>query len=236
MRNSFFLKLYTFLSRFFHFFFDKEKIKLLFEFLYWQIKKWQEKDFTNHHYKEFFTKHFRLSEEFYTGKKILDIGCGPRGSLEWAANAQERVGLDPLAEKYLKLNQKKHKMTYVKGFSEQIPFENDYFDIISSFNSLDHVQNINKTLTEIHRCLKKNGLFLLISDIHTRATLTEPSAFGWEISQQIEQNFQIVNEKHYEGNRLYKSIRKAVAFDHSNPKLRYGVLSILAQKKEPKKE
>ena len=30
-----------------------------------------------------------------------DIGCGPRGSLEWATMAAERVGLDPPVNKYL---------------------------------------------------------------------------------------------------------------------------------------
>lgn len=231
MRTSFFLKSYTFFSNMLHFFFDKEKLKLWFELFYWKMKKWKEKELTNFHYREFFVDYFKIPENFYTGKNILDIGCGPRGSLEWAKNANWRIGLDPLADEYLKLNKGKHAMQYVKGVSEAIPFENEYFDVVSSFNSLDHVENLDTTLGEIHRCLKKGGYFLLITDIHTKPTITEPSAFGWEISEKISTRFDIISEKHYEGNKLYKSIRKAILFDHQNKKKRYGVLTILAKKK-----
>jgi len=231
MRNSFSLKTYTFFSNLLHFFFNKEKFKLWFELFYWKMKKWQEKELTNFHYREFFVDYFEISENFYASKKILDIGCGPRGSLEWAKNASQRVGLDPLANKYLAINKGKHQMAYIQGASEAIPFENEHFDVVSSFNSLDHVENLDKTLSEIHRCLKMGGLFLLITDIHTKPTLTEPSAFGWEISEKIKTLFEIESEKHYEGNKLYKSIRKAIPFDHQNHKKRYGVLTILAKKK-----
>jgi hypothetical protein len=41
--------------------------------------------------------------DFFKGKKFLDIGCGPRGSLEWASQATTRVCADPLAVQYGKL-------------------------------------------------------------------------------------------------------------------------------------
>ena len=40
-------------------------------------------------------KYFNLDKSFYKNKRILDVGCGPRGSLEWDDMALERVGLDP---------------------------------------------------------------------------------------------------------------------------------------------
>ena len=45
-------------------------------------------------YRWAFTEHFGLDPGFYRGKRLLDVGCGPRGSLEWADMAAERVGLD----------------------------------------------------------------------------------------------------------------------------------------------
>lgn len=53
---------------------------------------------------------------------INNIGYGPRGSLEWANNAKERIGLDPLANKYLKLGTQNQSMKYISGVSENIPF------------------------------------------------------------------------------------------------------------------
>src|ERR1700740_2794433 len=58
---------------------------------------------TNDHYLQSYTLAFDLKPSFYTGKRILDIGCGPRGSLESADLGAERVGLDPLVPEYVKL-------------------------------------------------------------------------------------------------------------------------------------
>ena len=205
------------------------QIKGLAEMLYWRVKKWEEHELTNDHYKYFFTEYFGIPEDFYQGINVLDIGCGPRGSLEWAEKAAQRTGLDPLAEKYLKLHKSSHRMQYVKGGSESIPFDSDHFDVVSSFNSLDHVEDVRQSLQEIVRVLKPGGLFLLIVDIHTKPTITEPSAFSWEIMDQVRPYFDVLTEQHYEGHRLYKSIRQGIPYDHDNPKKRYGVLTAKCQ-------
>ncbi|MGH7908947.1 MAG: hypothetical protein ACRENW_03740 [Thermodesulfobacteriota bacterium] len=92
--------------------------KYYYELEYWQRRKLKEGDLSNEHYKYFYTKHFGLDDSFYTGKKILDIGCSPRGSLEWADLVVERVGVDPLVESYKALGIDKHKMRYVNGRRE----------------------------------------------------------------------------------------------------------------------
>ncbi len=204
----------------------KERI----EFIYWWIKKIEEKKLNNNHYEPFYTDYFELPKSFYTNKVIMDIGCGPRGSLEWADNTKERYGLDPLANKYLKLGADQHAMKYVEGVSENIPFDDNYFDVITSFNSLDHVEDANKSILEIKRVLKPGGLFLLIVDIHEQATLTEPSAFSWNIIEQFKQGFNILSENHLEGHQMYKSIRKAIPFDHNNSQKRYGILTLKVEK------
>ena len=54
--------------------------------------------------------------------------------------AAERVGLDTLAPKYLKMGADRHKMTYVAASSDAIPFPAQHFDVVCAFNSLDHVR------------------------------------------------------------------------------------------------
>ena len=74
-----------------------KKSKLQSEFAYWKARRQRKGGFTYTDFKYFYTTHFGLGYDFYNGKNILDIGCGPRGSLEWADCTSERVGLDPLA-------------------------------------------------------------------------------------------------------------------------------------------
>lgn len=204
--------------------------KEFYEWVFWMSKKIREGKLTNHHYEYFFTSYFGFSKEDYSGKKVMDIGCGPRGSLEWADNTSERIGLDTLADKYVKMEGKRHKMKYVNAGSESIPFEDNYFDFVSSFNSLDHVDDLQQSIDEIIRVVKPGGYFLLIADIHSYPTVCEPSAFQWDIVNKFNKDFTVVKEHHYEGNLMYKSIRKGVPFDHNDKKDRYGIVTALFQK------
>jgi len=152
----------------------KRTDKASWELAYWQRRKRKERHLKNDHYQQHYTDLFGLTTEDYRNKKVLDIGCGPRGSLEWADVAAERYGLDPLANEYLKLGAGKHKMSYVSAPSEAIPFADGYFDIVASFNSLDHVDDLDRTSAEIGRVTKPGGRFLLVVEINHPPTPTEP--------------------------------------------------------------
>lgn len=197
------------------------------ELEYWRNVKTREGVLSNRHYEYFYTTHFGIDKEWYKNKKILDIGCGPRGSLEWANVAAERVGLDPLAERYVELRVGNHGMRYVTAHSEEIPFSDQYFDVVCSFNSLDHVDDLDQTIREIIRVINHEGLFLLLTDVDHRPTMTEPIAYSWDIVDKFSPHLRILDTKHYEktSSGIYQSIRAAIPYDHSNSAQRYGILS-----------
>lgn len=203
------------------------------EFLYWLFQEKRQGGLGNQHYAYFFTTHFGLSRQDYVNKRVLDIGCGPRGSLEWANEARERIGIDPLAEAYRLLGVDKHQMQYVATGAEQIPFPDQYFDIISSFNSLDHVADLPAAIAEIKRVLAPNGFFLLITDVGHKPTITEPWAFGFEIENAFRPDFTPIRVQKFEKSQtaaIYASIRNAIPYDENNLSPRYGVLSVLFRK------
>ena len=210
--------------------FGPKMLKSINEILFWKVVKIREGRLTNHHYEEFFTTFFGLTKTDYDGLTIMDIGCGPRGSLEWADNSKRRIGLDPLADKYVKMEGRHHKMEYIQSGAEDMPFETDSFDIVTSLNSLDHVDNLEECIQEIKRIVAPGGLFLMICDIHSYPTLAEPSNFGWDISKSFLPEFSIESEKHFEGNNMYKSLRENIPYDHSNKKDRYGIVTLKLKK------
>lgn len=188
------------------------------EISFWRYKKRKEGKLSNSHYKDFYTSYFSLNESFYDNKRILDIGCGPRGSLEWANTTKERIGLDPLANKYLKLGANNHKMKYVQAYSENIPFANEYFDVVCSFNSLDHVEDLKQSVSEIKRVLKKDGLFLLIVDIHNYPTPTEPQSLKWNFIKTFFNEFEILMEEHFQNTKpgkIYSNARNKIPIINS---------------------
>lgn len=212
---------------------SQENLKTEHELTFWTNRVKEEGILNNEHYEQIFTVKLGLTKEFYTGKKVLDIGCGPRGSLEWADNAMERIGLDPLADSYKDLGARNHKMDYVCSGSENIPFPDNYFDVISSFNSLDHVDDLNRTIHEIKRVLKKNGLFLLITEVNHEPTICEPISFSFDIAKKFKP-LKILSEKHFEQKRpgIYFVIDDGILYDHSIKKIRPGVLVAEFKKEE----
>lgn len=213
---------------------DNTQIKEESELNYWKKKKNEEEELGNSHYKFFYTENFGLSDDFFQDKRILDIGCGPRGSLEWADMAAERVGLDPLADKYLKLGANKHKMSYVKAYSEAIPFNDNYFDVVCTFNSVDHVDNLAKTCQEIKRVVKPGGLLLILVDVHEIPTVNEPQTIDWGFVEKYFSDMKVVSLQEYEKleKGMYESIRSRIPFDHANPNPRYGIISAKLIKKD----
>lgn len=215
---------------------EKEEAELAF----WQSRLQKQGVLTNEHFEYFYTTHFSWDTAFYQGKKILDIGCGPRGSLEWAEEAACRIGIDPLAAVYRQLGTARHSMQYVSCGAESLPFADASFDVVCSLNSLDHVDDLDKVIGEIKRVLAPQGYFLLISDIHTRPTVLEPAAFSWDIVEKFVPELEVVDQRQMEqsvfspegfGN-IYESLRQGVPYNHNDPAERNGILSVKFRKHE----
>lgn len=181
------------------------------ELRYWQERFKAESKLANDHYEFFYTHHFGFTKEFYDDKVIVDVGCGPRGSLEWANNAMRRIGVDPLADRYKELGADQHAMEYFACPAENIPLESETCDAIFSFNSLDHVENVDAVLNEINRLLKPGGVFLLLVEVNQKPTACEPhelSARG--ILDALQDRMDCLELAHFEpgGNQsMYDSIK-----------------------------
>ena len=150
----------------------------------------------NWYYFHYFTTEFGIPKGYYSGKKVLDIGCGPLGSLEWAYMTAQRIGLDCLADKYRRWT-KGHKMSYVNARSEDIPFPDSCFDVVSSFNSLDHVDDLGQTISEIKRVLRPGGQFLLLVDCKTKASPCEPILVPFDVETRFFPEFDVVRKCFY---------------------------------------
>jgi len=97
--------------------------------------------------------------------KILDIGCGTGINLQLLSKLGTAYGLDPskLAIKYC---QKRGLKNLQKGTVNQLPYKNNYFDLVTLFDVLSHqsIPDDQKALKEIQRVIKTGG-YLLFTDI-----------------------------------------------------------------------
>ena len=129
---------------------------------------------------------------------------------------------------YLQLGVNNHKACYVAAKAEHLPFVTGSFDIVTSINSLDHVDDLNITLEEIARILTSGGHFMFLVEVHPKPTLSEPITIPWNLTSKLSHHFRIVNEYHFEEaeNRpgSAAAARAAIPFDHTNNEKRSGTL------------
>jgi len=98
-------------------------------------------------------------------KGILDYGCGQGGWVKLLLNKFTNAkiyGID-ISDKAIELAAKRfpqHKFLSFNG--KRGPFEDNSFDLIFSYHVLEHVYNIQKTVFDISRLLKKDGYLCII--------------------------------------------------------------------------
>ncbi|MEP6803354.1 bifunctional demethylmenaquinone methyltransferase/2-methoxy-6-polyprenyl-1,4-benzoquinol methylase UbiE [Flavobacterium sp. FlaQc-47] len=103
-------------------------------------------------------------------KIILDIatGTGDLAILMTQTNAEKIIGLD-ISAGMLEVGKKKiedkklsNVIDMVLGDSENIPFEDNYFDAITVGFGVRNFENLEKGFAEILRVLKPNGVFVIL--------------------------------------------------------------------------
>ena len=95
----------------------------------------------------------------YMGKTFVDVGCGTRGVLP-IIEAERRIGIDPVISK-LESFEFPEGVEYLSEKAENISLPDESVDVVCCNNTLNHVEDENKALSEMHRILKPGGLFLL---------------------------------------------------------------------------
>ena len=97
------------------------------------------------------------------GTRVLNIGVGG-GILEKIALSKniDIYSLDPSEKSIKKLQELMAKDKAKVGYSQNIPFSNNYFDVVVMSEILEHLTDevIAKTLKEVNRILKKGGKFI----------------------------------------------------------------------------
>lgn len=90
---------------------------------------------------------------------VLDFGCGSKPYESLFTNAKSYTGVD------IEVSGHCHKESKVDCFfdGKTLPFPDDYFDSVVSFEVFEHIFNLDEMVSEIRRVLKPNGkLFISI--------------------------------------------------------------------------
>jgi ubiquinone/menaquinone biosynthesis C-methylase UbiE len=160
-------------------------LKYFAELRYWKkCLKADKGTFRNHWYRDaMLLAAGEQSDEFVRNLVLADFGCGPRGTLTWATEAKERLGIDVLTASYRKLGIREQNMTYIECSETQIPLATGSVDILFTMNALDHVLHFPIICRELHRILKPGGRLCAFINIDNPPTIAEPSPLSEDLVQ-----------------------------------------------------
>ena len=89
---------------------------------------------------------------------LLDIGCGSGlFASQAAATGATVTGLDATEALLGEARKRAPAITFLTGEMEELPFRNEFFDVVTGFNSFQYAANIGNAFAEARRVLKNKG-------------------------------------------------------------------------------
>lgn len=108
---------------------------------------------------------YYFASNFIKNKSVLDAACGMGyGSSILSENGSSKViGIDNSTEaiEYCKSNYSNSKLNFELGDCRKISFKKSEFDVVVSFETVEHLENPDEFLLEIKRVLNEQGTLII---------------------------------------------------------------------------
>lgn len=121
-------------------------------------------------------KRYEFAKQFCKDKVVLDAACGVGYGSNYLAGAAEKVvGLDISREAiaYAKKYYQRQNIHFEIADIHNLNFPDGYFDAVCSFETIEHLDNLQNFLAEVRRVLKKQGVFI-VSTPQAKKTFSSP--------------------------------------------------------------
>lgn len=118
-----------------------------------------EGDIAAEHYHRYF-----FARQFAAGKDVLDMACGEGyGADILGQKAKSVTGVDISGEAvaHAVKTYARPNLAFLEGGADNIPLPDKSVDLVTSFETLEHVENQGKMLAEFARVLRPDGLLII---------------------------------------------------------------------------
>jgi len=105
---------------------------------------------------------YAFAARLAAGKRVLDLGCGTGyGTAELANRATEAVGVDVAPEAIEYASQHYRTAHFVQVTATDLPFDDGAFDLVTSFELIEHLTDWRSLLVQARRVLHPGGMFVV---------------------------------------------------------------------------
>ncbi|MFA5133277.1 MAG: methyltransferase domain-containing protein [Patescibacteria group bacterium] len=107
----------------------------------------------------------RILKQVPDGANILDVGCGSGFSMEKSIPPGKKFnvyGIDVTEDVILYAKNKRPAFHFQVAYGENLPFENNFFDVVFYLDVIEHLKNPVESLREARRALKPGGVAVIL--------------------------------------------------------------------------
>ncbi|MCE5361415.1 MAG: class I SAM-dependent methyltransferase, partial [Acidithiobacillus sp.] len=109
---------------------------------------------------------YAFCRAYARSRKVLDIACGEGyGSALLAQEAEEVFGVDIAPEAVIHAQKRYQRyftnLTFRVGSATDIPYPDESFDLVVSFETIEHLAEQEQMLEEICRVLRRDGILII---------------------------------------------------------------------------
>lgn len=149
-------------------------------------------------------KRYDFAAPFCAGRRVLDAACGVGyGSARLAEAAADVVGVDVSVEAitYAQSHYAAANVSFAAMDVAALGFDDATFDVVCSFETIEHVEDPGSVLTEFARVLNEDGVLVISTPQVGRTTRTPENPY-----HRIEfarNDFEMLMQLHFESVAMY---------------------------------
>lgn len=179
---------------------------------------------------------YKYAKDFVSGKEVLDIGCGEGyGSDFLAVYARSVLGIDydKAVIDYAKSKYHKPELRFSILDIKNLSSLNRKFDIICSFQNIEHIQDTGKLLKDISGLLNDDGMFICSTCNIRDASPGSKEPFNkFHVKEYLISEFKELLEGYF--NRVEISgLKRSIALKFNRRLKKIGLFNFLPAKLDP---
>jgi 2-polyprenyl-3-methyl-5-hydroxy-6-metoxy-1,4-benzoquinol methylase len=189
--------------------------------------------------REFHLNRYQFATQYCEEKKVLDAACGTGyGSALLAESAIEVHGIDACDRTvdYAQRHYGNAHLKFHKSRVEWMPFDEGYFDVVVSFETLEHTMSPRWVMQEFARVLRADGTAVLSIPNSSGLTLHHFVDFDLPLLRELTEHFFEEQQYYYNNNsrdRAHRSPLGIGPLDDIDPKQAECILAVC---RRPRKE
>lgn len=150
---------------------------------------------------------YLFARQLVRGKFVLDAACGSGyGTAILAQRAYRVAGIDVSEETvaYCKQYYQRDNTQFVNMDCANLAFPKESFDLVVSFETLEHIKKVERFVQELHRVLKPDGQLIISTPNRDIYALYNKNRKNEYHTREFDENgFRELMEPHFEIEKIY---------------------------------